>query len=74
MHKLFNKIFGRKYYIVLARNRGTLREFVCGHIFGTWEAAYTFCSDLQFETRTDMGLEVHSFRTHKHITTYEETV
>lgn len=72
MKKFFEKLFGRKYYFVVARNRFSLTEFCAGHIFASFDEAYDFCVNLEYETRTNVGLEVHSFRSHKNITTYDK--
>ena len=64
------KCFGRKYYVVIARNRFSLHEYCVGHIFDSWETAANFSHDLQYNTRGEVGLEVHSFRSHRLLDTF----
>lgn len=71
---ILRKLLGRKYYMVVARNRFSLHEYVVGHIFGSWEDAVNFSNGLQYNTRGEMGLEVHSFRSRKQLDTYHEQV
>lgn len=71
MKKLIENLFGRKYYVVIARDRFRLTEFCVGHIFGTYRDAFDFMTNLAWETKSNAGLEVHSFRSFKDITVYE---
>ena len=64
------KCFGRKYYVVIARNRFSLHEYCVGHIFDSWGEASKFCFELQYNTRGEYGLEVHSFRSKRFLDTY----
>lgn len=68
---LLTKLFGKKYFIVLARNRFSLKDYMVGHIFKSFADAADFCVGLQYITRSDIGLEVHSFRSRKNLDTYE---
>ena len=67
----YEKCFGRKYYIVIARNRFNLHEYCVGHIFSSFMDAATFGSELKYVTKGEMGLEVHSFRSRKYLDTYK---
>lgn len=71
MKKLLNKIFGQKYYIVIARDKFRLHEFCVGHIFRTFDGAASFMAGLPFNTMSNIGLEVHSFRSRRNLNTYE---
>ena len=65
------KGLGRKYYIVIARNRFSLHEYCVGHIFGTLDDALNFRATLEYTTRGEMGLEVHMFRSRRILDTYK---
>lgn len=64
------KQYGRKYYIVIARNRFSLHEYCVGHIFNTLDDAVNFKANLKYNTAAEMGLEVHSFRSKRILDTY----
>ena len=66
------KCFGRKYYVVIARNRFSLHEYCVGHIFGSHKEAKKFCSGLAYATKGELGLEVHSFRSRKNLDIYAD--
>lgn len=70
MKKLLKKLFGRKYWIVIARNRFSLHEYCVGHIFARKIDAEVFCDNIQYKLATDYGLEVHSFRSKFDLDTY----